>query len=621
MQILINNMPAVLKSGSSFEYVSENRMFTDADDYTLEITLPLAGCRQNIEIFGKIFRKDVDPEKLIFDCELRDRNFYKFGSVTITQVTEKEVKVQFLEGRSEQNYDTTFDKIYINELELGEPPTTDISRITPMEAWDPISNKNVCVALPWVNDNTGDIQNLAEYVEVDKAQNKYHFEWSKDCDGLSWQPYLIYIAKKICDEIGYSYDFSKWESSEYRYLLICNTLPFAWDMPGFANALPQWTVEEFFRKLELLLNGEFTFDHRKQRITFDFTFDEIKKREAVKIDEVLDEHTVDITLEDDKCEYKEAVNLAYKDCDYNMWKFYSCDWFIDKYRSSAKSFDNMTEFLSHVYSCREWNGMGNRGQDAIRGSLYYVKDVDAYFLIRSLSKELVFNMNEPPHYKYKMEIRSVNMFGSRYADDSEKAKTTEIEFVPVSIDETEDKYGKCMFLSFSEFDNSTEDDWDWSLIPDGDREAYEKQRAQYLFQPRACGLLLSGEKEQKAEFYDYINIGWWDGTLDTLNFEKLPHPYVEDLEIASDWKSFRINRFSLRINSHISKRGKIAFELDTKTKKSFKFLSDQIPDVRSVFNIRGKKYLCEKLTCTFTEVGRSELIKGEFWPILKQNPV
>ena len=58
---------AALKKGSSIEYVSENRIFTDADDYSMEIELPLADCPQNLDIFGMITRKDVDAGGIFFD--------------------------------------------------------------------------------------------------------------------------------------------------------------------------------------------------------------------------------------------------------------------------------------------------------------------------------------------------------------------------------------------------------------------------------------------------------------------------------------------------------------------------------------------------------------------------
>ena len=47
----------------------------------------------------------------------------------------------------------------------------------------------------------------------------------------------------------------------------------------------------------------------------------------------------------------------------------------------------------------------------------------------------------------------------------------------------------------------------------------------------------------------------------------------------------------------------------------FSFLSDSLPDVRSVFIIRGHRYVCEKLTATFSASGMSRKIKGSFWRV------
>ena len=66
MILTINGQQAALKKGSSIEYVSENRIFTDADDYSMEIELPLADCPQNLAIFGMITRKDVDTGDIFF---------------------------------------------------------------------------------------------------------------------------------------------------------------------------------------------------------------------------------------------------------------------------------------------------------------------------------------------------------------------------------------------------------------------------------------------------------------------------------------------------------------------------------------------------------------------------
>ena len=135
MILTINGKQAALKKGSSIEYVSENRIFTDADDYSMEIELPLADCPQNLDIFGMITRKDVDTGDIFFDAVLQDTNFFKRGAVVITGITQESVKVQFLEKRSYQNFFPRFDETYIDELDyaqrtntIGSLRSADVSR-------------------------------------------------------------------------------------------------------------------------------------------------------------------------------------------------------------------------------------------------------------------------------------------------------------------------------------------------------------------------------------------------------------------------------------------------------------------------------------------------------------
>lgn len=605
MHIYVNNKLAALKKGTSFEYVSENRLFSGSDGYTLTITFPLKGCPENIAIFGHINRADVAAQKVIFDCEIRDKGFYKFGSITITEISETEVKTQFLEGRSEQNFDKTFDKVFINELDLGAPSTTYKSSITPANAWYPEYSGCKCVALPWVNDYSGNIQNKAEHIVDDAVQNRSHYEWSEDTTGLSWQPYLLYITKKICEAVGYTADFSKWEEvEEYKYLLICNTLPHAWYMPEFANALPHWTVEEYFEKLELFLGGEFDFDHRGKRITFAFTQATLAAKRPVCLEDVVEEHSTEVKVDDDRCEYLESKNLVYKDCDHEMWKFYSCDWFIKGWQNRVVKYNSMRELLDANRSYRTWNGQHHRGGQIDK--LLYAADCDAYFVIRPISRQQVIEWRGNiiyVYYRYKCRLQPVNLFGGRIVSEDEDAEQVEIEFVPAWIDDTEEKYGRVLFLSFSGYDEDTN-----TTSEDDKDHPFQKTHT--------VSSLEAGEKEKKSEYYDRIYIGWYDGS-NYYQGGHLPYPNVENIVIADDWSNFNYAHFSLRINDRQIRRGQIIHNIEPKMKTTFKFIADSIPDVRSVFLIRGKRYVCEKMTATFTENGMSQLIKGVFYPIVE----
>lgn len=190
------------------------------------------------------------------------------------------------------------------------------------------------------------------------------------------------------------------------------------------------------------------------------------------------------------------------------------------------------------------------------------------------------------------------------------AEEVEIEFVPARVDETEDKYGRCLFLSFSGYDENDSTGTSWSCDPYQRKEEIDNT----LYQPFAFQSLAGGERNKKAEYYDRIYVGWWDGAQ-TQN-GKLPHPYVEDIEIAEDWSNFINIHFSLRINHTTLNRRRTVYSINTRQKTTFKFLSDNIPNPRAVFFIKGKKYLCEKMTATFTENGMSQLIKGVFYSIL-----
>ena len=331
------------------------------------------------------------------------------------------------------------------------------------------------------------------------------------------------------------------------------------------------------------------------------------------LDRIVNEHTVEVTVEDDKCEYQETKNLVYKECDHEMWKFYSCDWFVKSWKEGAVRYNSMRELLDDNRWLATWNGSSQRGSN--RDKVLYAADVDAYFIVRSHSRTLAETMPGwmPNRYNYKMELRPINLFGGRIANDDEDADQIEIEFVPAWVDETEDKYGRVLFLSFAGYDENSS-----SELSARTRDPYERKKEidATLYQPIALQSLAAGEKTKKSEYYDRIYVAWWDGAMDLAIQGKLPHPYVEDIEIQPDWNNLRNVHFSMRLNRFTQARNSSIKQIDVKQKATFKFFSDTIPNPRSAFYIHGQRYLCEKITATITENGMSQLLKGVFWPII-----
>ena len=98
-----------------------------------------------------------------------------------------------------------------------------------------------------------------------------------------------------------------------------------------------------------------------------------------------------------------------------------------------------------------------------------------------------------------------------------------------------------------------------------------------------------------------------------------PNPNSNAGTLLVTWKRTDSGKAcSLRLNNAAYGQGverRTYYPVDQKKKYTFSFLADKIPNVRSLFHIDGKRYLCERLTATFTEDGMSHLLKGQFYKI------
>lgn len=628
LAILINHQPAFIRENTSFDFISENSMFTGSDSYTLNIAFPLKDCPQNREIFGLIERQDVEKEPVTFDCEIIDRNFYKAGTITITQVTEKEVKTQFLEGRSEQNFADDFDEVFINELQLGYATQRDSGSAAPSTLWGTYPAKNE-VAMPWVNNTSGNIQNEVEYTNGQYA-------WAR-AQVITYQPFLLHILKTICAGIGYSYDFSELEASEFRYLIVCNTLPSTWNRNNYADALPHWSLTEFFEQLELFLFGEFNINHKARRISFRFNKTALAGLTPVLIENVINEYTTDVSLEDNK-EYIALKNIRYAENDNRYWAYRDCEWYIREHKSEAVVYNTLAELLTFAETLKEsgvYEGGSRTGllytrgykSDSMGHKLFYARDVDQYFIMfcyDAVQVRTTTIRDEEYHwYKYYNRLEPVNEFG-RWVYDKE-AEDLEMGIVPAWIDETDTEHGKMLFLECGEMGSeATYDEEQPQNSSTGHRPGFGGARTgnpvdvdetDYndgaLAQAKTGKAIEKGETEKKEEYFDKIYVGYWDGT--NRKPGKMPHPFTHFLETTNEFTAINYP-YSLSINRVTDYYDRDAIVMiDGKKKYNFEWIAGHIPDVRTTFFIKGKRYICEKITASFTEKGMSKKLKGVFY--------
>ena len=597
MVILINNQPAVLKQGTSFDFISENSFFTGADSYSLSISFPLKGCPQNIAIFGHLYRKDCDFTDTILDCEIHDRNFHKSGAVSIVELSDTEVKVQFLEGRSKRNYYTSMDDIFINEIQMRsiwvevgpyDNPGTYLKTYAQQKADQQSGDGQYYgfVVMPWVNNTSGNVQNdMVPTTRVGEGTINFR-DQEPTVVGF---PFLIEVIKQVLDEVnyqmGYTFDLSAIENSQFADCIVCNALPIPWELPNMNFALPHWSVTEFLEQLELFLCGQFDIDEVKRHIRFEFNRDIMSAQNTVVIEKVIDTHTVEVTeKEDTDNTYIEQSNMAYQDCDHQMWKFYSCPWALKQ--MPVVNWNTMTAMISGL---RPY--LTNTGDytHAYYKSLHYCRESETYFVLNCY--DVRGSQNNITRY---IRIQPVNMFGPYLYDKREDADITEIGIVPVCIDDTGDYHGDLVFLECGTYGDDTDED---------------------VNQTQAVKTLAAGEKEKSEEYLDKLYVGFWNGAW--LNwYPKMPHPIIDPVEIRGNgWHTYD---YSMRLSGTYADSTRTAtHNIDQSRKYTFQFLADEIPNVRSIFLIHGKKYLAEKITATFSaDKGKmSQLLKMDAYRI------
>ena len=596
MTILIEDKKAILKKGSSFDFISENRLFTGSDSYTLTMTFPLADCPQNRDIFGNIERKDVVKDKVIYDCVISHGSMYRQGVVTVTEVNDREVKTQFLEGRSAQNFESTFDNTYINEFEWGQYATGLARNFSPASMWT--MNNDLypeSVALPWVNSYSGNIQNEARW-DSDHGNYTWVFRAGNGQDRmkLSLQPFLIYAVEEILLMQGYYADLSEWRNSAHRYILICNTLPAAWDIPSFARAMPHWSITELLHQIEMLLNAEFDIDHKHRKVTFHYTASIIHDVQDEVIGTVLDEYKVDVSSgENDK--FRPAHRRQYADCDHNVWKYYSSTWLIRTLWDRKQTYRTMEEFIGTCQGLRSvvMNELDGQEREMLN-AIHYVTEEDTYFAFRNTSAvrragSIVRTFAPVP----------VNIFGDRSITGADDEVTDELKMVPAWMDETDDEHGFMMFLQMGNYDETE------------DAEENEGDEEPEMMNPVPLAMIAQGQQQGVKEYYDKIYLAYWNGQI-TQN--EVPRPWVDTIMVDAQWQ-YRRYPYSLRFDGQDAVSYP-KYNAELKQKYTFSFLSERIPNPRAIFHIEGFRYICEKITATLTENGMSRKMKGVFYRLM-----
>lgn len=314
---VINGMAAYPAASQSIKLTYANQYVTDDGEYSYDINFPMS-IMDNRRVFHNVSRFDVSKVTQKFN----DSKLYVSGRLilsgvgTIISVTEAEIKLQIVGGKSRIKFNYKLTKHYIDEIPFGtaDKPGYTVDKGFSQKFKDKISeiyrlNEDKSEFLGaegrWcfmpVRDETNDI--ISNFVGVDRTKQFIGYN-APFIVNLAVQPNLMYIFRKVVEYEGYSLKRNDFDCKPWNLLYIAS----AYKTRELCKALPHWSSYTFIEEFRKLFNATIVFDDIKKTCSV-INASELTTADSVEI-EPLDEYTTDYD-EDGSLSTSSTANLEY----------------------------------------------------------------------------------------------------------------------------------------------------------------------------------------------------------------------------------------------------------------------------------------------------------------------
>ena len=263
---------------SGIKITLQNPFIKDGDEKTMEVVFPL-NIPENMEVFGPLNRLDTTFLCEDFeDCRLMADNFEVVrGKGTITSITEKDVKIQILAGKSYLKYKASFDNIYIDQLEYCDVldrykllatarSVMEVSRLSvlvDLNYYGFIGQPGKYVFMPVYDEGNDVWANAPAYFYHRDREGDYADGYTTFLVNPAIQPNLMMILKKVMETLGYSIKRNDFDVSPWNKLYVAS----ARVSLSLSKALPHWSCYKFLDEIRKLFNAIYLFDETKKEVS------------------------------------------------------------------------------------------------------------------------------------------------------------------------------------------------------------------------------------------------------------------------------------------------------------------------------------------------------------------
>ena len=626
--LFINKKPVALPTDISFKYTVENPRFGSCGEFSFEIALPLRGCPQNLQIFGPLHRKQgsvmVDKSSLSF--LLQSGTFKLDGDVVITGATENEVRVQLISGNSRfMNAWKTADgeDRYIDELPLGECWRSQLAGWYPHRYEEGYIDKSDNDFILMGLNRPGMEYAVHGSVEVtdavafpiystldDKRANSH--EWRIDTDGspryyfkgylwtvpegkISAQPYLKAVINKIVQALGFTFVWNEYAPQETWMANIF--IAHARNSHYYVDALPHWTVEDFFKQLRLCLG--LYFEQRGNEVYIRFLA--LRDMPTVELHHIIDTHTVEEGERED-----DFTNISVEyDIDDPILKLPEEVW----QRAVVETYGTMAELEARLFAepYKEQSRWLFRVGTPERGDVYALLS-NTQGLFNLYPVDLL-----PPYVKFPTYNGRDKL--TRRCDETLKMQPCRMELHDIK------KYvegrglkevvGELPILSTDEtriIDRSAYS-VDIAINHTDEEQGQELEKSDIMYLAVNTGALFA-MRNPNGSMYEVqdtpcpVGLSWIKGDP---GYERFP-----EFDATPYWELD--GKRGEQDNIYTTTRQGDG-EIDTTYIYEFDLLDDLRPEaINAIFLIQGKPYVCKRIEYTIQKDGIAPLKKGFFYP-------
>ena len=626
----INGHVAYPAAQSDIKITLQNPFIKDGDEKTMEVVFPM-DIAQNREVFGALNRLDTHFGMDNYEnCRLMaDGQEIISGVGTITSVTNTEVKLQILSGKSYLRYKASFDKVFIDQIDYGDlEPRHQFLKANVYQSNKHVYNMSADLnrqgfvgepgkyAFMPIHDETNDIfVNMPLYYFV---KNVY------EDDGVSiWfaavQPNLMYVMKKVMQRMGYTISHNEFDREPWNKIYVASAL----QTTVLNKALPHWSCYKFLDEFRKLFNATYLFDENKKTVDI-IPFGESGNAGTVTV-EPLEEFST--SFDEEGVEYLGASNLEFKlsDCDrdydslsQDILKAFETVEYEDMNALYA-GFDNMSnkDKMTHIFHCPVGYFYGVTVEDDNGNVTGRILKECGWFspLVRKEGASTVELNIVPVAIKKQRSIcYSFNVYMNNGKYRMGGGDTWGYDAFTMNV-ACENQVNTDLWMLFEE-ENAPDEDYvsvmdvveNGEAIPD---ETSEDKVMEIFFTANYLQVYQNPERLREWYGYDVRTV------RQPTAFCDYRHAVFEVSGTIPQWSMGLMPLVNIQSLGAFHNAGlKIRQNVNGNNEICIKFLYNGKPDPRKIYIIRNRKFLCSHIDMAVGENGIDPVKTGYFYEIL-----